>query len=986
MAKRHAESGSEASDIELSGSESSDDQVDIFDALTKSGTGKGKHKQVEESDIEDDDDAQFIQRAIEKRNKKGGTEVIKAVSSKGKLAKGAVGGGSFQSMGLNPSLLRSLLLRGFKVPTPIQRQSIPILLSTPPRDLVGMARTGSGKTLAYMVPLVQRLGGRHATAFGARALILVPARELALQVLKVGKDLVRGWHSDGGAHAGDRDADESIAETSTGKGSGQNLRWGLVVGGEGMDEQFEMISSNPDVIIATPGRLLHLAVEMNLDLRSVQYVVFDEADRLFELGFATALQEILHRLPPSRQTVLFSATLPKNLVEFAKAGLQDPKLVRLDSESKISSDLRMAFFSIKQEEKEAALLSLLRDVIKVPLGEPVDDPQPEESGDKKNKTKNKIRPDIPAEPHQTLIFTATKHHVEHISSLLTAAGYSVAHIYGSLDQAARTHHMNRFRRGRARILVVTDVAARGIDIPVLENVVNYDFPMGARVFVHRVGRTARAGRKGWAWSFISHSELPYLLDLQLFLGRPLVSRLKGEARNESAYTTNLVLGTFLRSYIDEAIESIRSLDQLDASLPSLREVMKRGHGLYMRTQGKASTASYARAKTMVKDTIGTWSLAGGESEGAGIHPVFELVGNDKSNQDDSVDKEGNSETAVEAARLAMLKVVNGFRPAETVFEIGTRGKQAAGAGLMKDRRKALAKAQLRVGATSTAADEDSDEVPDEGNEIGGVELEMANEDDIESAFGGLKKRKRNHKDEEYFMSHYQKDAYTEKGYSLRDGATFAEQARNATFDLTTDEALTGRQRHDKQLNWDAKKKNFVKGSGEGADNVKIVKTESGARLPATYRSGRFEEWKAKTKTSLPKIGESESERRFTGGTKGGRLAGKKFVHQGKTDAKPLDPLSLGYERKLRQMKKRGEKEKAFEDDGDVGGSRGGKGSKHGKGTKNPKNAVGKRYGGKSMGRVKNELKSADQIRKSREAMAKKKAKNARPSKKGKGRR
>ncbi|KAF8756895.1 DEAD protein [Rhizoctonia solani] len=891
MAKRHAESGSETSDIELSGSESSDDQVDIFDALTKSGTGKGKHKQ---------------------RNKKGGTEVIKAVSSKGKLAKGAVGGGSFQSMGLNPSLLRSLLLRGFKTPTPIQRQSIPILLSTPPRDLVGMARTGSGKTLAYMVPLVQRLGGRHATAFGARALILVPARELALQVLKVGKDLVRGWHSDGGAHAGDRDADDSWRE--------------------GMDEQFEMISSNPDVIIATPGRLLHLAVEMNLDLRSVQYVVFDEADRLFELGFATALQEILHRLPPSRQTVLFSATLPKNLVEFAKAGLQDPKLVRLDSESKISSDLRMAFFSIKQEEKEAALLSLLRDVIKVPLGEPVDDPQPEESGDKKNKTKNKIRPDIPAEPHQTLIFTATKHHVEHISSLLTAAGYSVAHIYGSLDQAARTHHMNRFRRGRARILVVTDVAARGIDIPVLENVVNYDFPMGARVFVHE----------------------------------PLVSRLKGEARNESAYTTNLVLGTFLRSYIDEAIESIRSLDQLDASLPSLREVMKRGHGLYMRTQGKASTASYARAKTMVKDTTGTWSLAGGESEGAGIHPVFELVGNDKSNQDDSVDKEGNSETAVEAARLAMLKVVNGFRPAETV-------------------RKALAKAQLRVGATSTAADEDSDEVP-EGNEIGGVELEMANEDDIESAFGGLKKRKRNHKDEEYFMSHYQKDAYTEKGYSLRDGATFAEQARNATFDLTTDEALTGRQRHDKQLNWDAKKKKFVKGSGEGADNVKIVKTESGARLPATYRSGRFEEWKAKTKTSLPKIGESESERRFTGGTKGGRLAGKKFVHQGKTDAKPLDPLSLGYERKLRQMKKRGEKEKAFEDDGDVGGSRGGKGSKHGKGTKNPKNAVGKRYGGKSMGRVKNELKSADQIRKSREAMAKKKAKNARPSKKGKGRR
>ncbi|CAE6445804.1 unnamed protein product [Rhizoctonia solani] len=977
MVKRRGESASEPSDAEISDSESSDDQIDIFDSLANPGTAKGKSRQAEESDLEDDDDTQFIQRAIEKRNKKGGTEVTKAVSSKGKLAKGAVGGGSFQSMGLNPSLLRSLLLRGFKTPTPIQRQSIPVLLSTPPRDLVGMARTGSGKTLAYMVPLVQRLGGRHATAFGARALVLVPARELALQVLKVGKDIVRGWHSDGGAHAGDRDLDEPIAETSTGKGSGQNLRWGLIVGGEGMDEQFEMISSNPDVIIATPGRLLHLVVEMNLDLRSVQYVVFDEADRLFELGFATALQEILHRLPPTRQTILFSATLPKNLVEFAKAGLQDPKLVRLDSESKISSDLRMAFFSVKHEEKEGALLSLLRDVIKVPLGEPVDDSETEEPSDKKSKSKSKIRSDIPAEPHQTLIFTATKHHVEHISTLLTAAGYSVAHIYGSLDQAARTLHMNRFRRGRARILVVTDVAARGIDIPVLENVVNYDFPMGARVFVHRVGRTARAGRKGWAWSFVSHSELPYLLDLQLFLGRPLVSRLKGEARSEAAYTTNLVLGTFPRNYIDESIESIRLLDQSDASLDSLRSVMKRGHGLYMRTQGKASTASYARAKAMVKDMTGTWSLAGGESEGAAVHPVFELVGDDRPRQDNTT-KEDNSE----AARMAMLKVVNGFRPAETVFEIGTRGKKVAGATLMKDRRRALERAQKRVGTAASADAEDSDEALDEGGEVG-VELEMANEDDIETAFGGSKKRKRNHKDEEYFMSHYQKDAYTEKGYSLRDGATFAEQARNATFDLTTDEALTGRQRHDKQLNWDAKKKKFVKGSGEGADNVKIVKTESGARLPATYRSGRFEEWKAKTKVWLPKVGEAENEKRFTGGAKGGRLAGQKFVHQAKAEAKPLDPLALGYERKLRQTKKRQEKEKAFEADDDA--SRG-RGSKPGKGGRNDKNAMGRRYGGKSMGRVKNELKSVDQIRKSREALAKKKAKNARPGKKGKGRR
>ena len=319
-----------------------------------------------------------------------------------------------------------------------------------------MARTGSGKSLAYMIPLVQRLSGRHATTFGARALILIPARELALQVLKVGKELARGWHGSVGDHAGDGvDTDDN--------NKGQSLRWGLVVGGESLDEQFEMITSNPDVyvclpfiitqalieyrsIIATPGRLLHLIVEMNLHLKSVQYVVFDEADRLFEMGFEIALNEILQRLPSTRQTLLFSATLPKSLVEFAKAGLHDPKLVRLDAESKISTDLKMAFFSVKQAEKDACLLALLRDVIGVPYGTAESQEDPEDEPKKKRKDKGK-RPEQLTAPHQTLVFAATKHHVEYLSNLLTTAGYAVSHIYGSLDQSARTFQMDQFRRG-----------------------------------------------------------------------------------------------------------------------------------------------------------------------------------------------------------------------------------------------------------------------------------------------------------------------------------------------------------------------------------------------------------------------------------------------------------------------------------------------------------------------------------------------------------
>ncbi|KAL0955956.1 hypothetical protein HGRIS_002138 [Hohenbuehelia grisea] len=905
----------------------SDDEVDISSALTGKKSRLAAPATFDEPEDEDELNA-IIQSSIAKRDIKNGTELVKKVKGKAKLGKGEVGGGSFQSMGLHPSLLRSLTLQGYRIPTPIQRLSIPALLENPPRDLVGMARTGSGKSLAYMVPLVQRLGGRHSTTFGARALILLPTRELALQILKVGKELARGWSGGQGDHAGDSKS------TDDGK-KGQSLRWGLIVGGEGLDEQFEMITNNPDIIIATPGRLLHLLVEMNLDLKSVQYVVFDEADRLFEMGFETALTEIIQRLPTSRQTLLFSATLPKSLVEFAKAGLQDPKLVRLDAESKISSDLKMAFFSVKQAEKDACLFSLLRDVIKVPLGNPADKEAEGDQASSKKKGKQKRVEHITA-PHQTLIFAATKHHVEYLQNLLTTAGYAVSHIYGSLDQAARSHQMDLFRRGMTSILVVTDVAARGIDIPVLENVVNYDFPQGARVFVHRVGRTARAGRPGWAWSFVTHTELPYLLDLQLFLGRPLRSDVSGDG--DHAYTESLVFGRFQQDRIDDDIEYIKSLEDVNHSLPTLREVMKRGHSMYERSKGKASPPSYKRAKEMIKDP--KWSLAGTDS---GVHPVL-IRGADARQLREQADK-----------RKALLRTVNSFTPSETVFEIGTKGN-AGTAALMKERRKALSKSAQRAQASALAADVE-DEPEDTGDH---PVVEMADEDDITAVF---KDEKKSYRDSEFYMSHYQKGALTEKGYSLTDGASFVEQARNATFDLAGDEGVASKKR--RLLTWDKKKKRFIKGDGVGADNVKLVKTESGTKLPATYRSGRYDEWKAKSHTSLPRVGEAEGE--GVGNRRNFGPGGKKYKHTKMTEAKPLNKLNKDYERKVRQSKKR-----------DAGGDDGAQPS-------SPAAAKGRkglsRFKGKSVGRVKTELKTADQIRKQRGVVDKKRAKNARPTRK-----
>lgn len=466
-------------------------------------------------------------------------------------------------------------------------------------------------------------------------------------------------------------------------------------------------------IIATPGRLLHLIVEMSLSLASVQYVVFDEADRLFELGFSTAMSEILARLPASRQTLLFSATLPKSLVDFAKAGLCDPKLVRLDAESKISSDLRMAFFSVKQSEKDACLLSLLRDIVKIPFA---GNEQPGgATKDSKGKGKGKMKYPIHTAPHQTLVFTATKHHVEYLSALLTAAGYAVSALYGSLVQSTRNFQMSQFLAGKTQILVVTDVAARGLDIPILEHVINYDFPVGARVFVHRVGRTARAGRKGWAWSFITHSEAAYLCDLELFLARPLLgiaTHPPSVWTSEQPYTESLVLGPFPRDVIDAEVEYIRTLHAAQHGLPGLRSVMDRGQMMYERSRGKASAASYKRAKDIAKSGEG-WA---GDAQGA--HPVLSLARGD-----------GVASVKADDKRMEIIRALSAFKPAETVFELGTRGKTGtANVALMKERRKALAKAAERTAPASSSRSveiQNHDASPHDD-----VDMEMADEEDI----------------------------------------------------------------------------------------------------------------------------------------------------------------------------------------------------------------------------------------------------------------
>lgn len=357
-----------------------------------------------------------------------------------------------------------------------------------------------------------------------------------------------------------------------------------------METQFEELAQSPDIIIATPGRLMHHLSEVeDMSLRSVEYVVFDEADCLFGMGFAEQLHKILMHLSENRQTLLFSATLPSALAEFAKAGLRDPQLVRLDLETKISPDLKLMFFTLRQEEKHAALLYLIREQI--------------------------------SSSEQTLIFVSTKHHVEFLNVLFKEEGIEPSVCYGEMDQDARKIHVARFRARKTMLLIVTDVAARGIDIPLLDNVINWDFPPKPKIFVHRVGRAARAGRTGTAFSFLTSEDVPYLLDLHLFLSKPIraaptedevLQDMDGVlSKIEQAMANGeTVYGRFPQTVLDLVSDRVRETIDSSADLTSMIKTCTNAFRLYSKTKPLPSKESIRRSKELPRE---------------GLHPIFKNV-------------------------------------------------------------------------------------------------------------------------------------------------------------------------------------------------------------------------------------------------------------------------------------------------------------------------------------------------------------------------
>ena len=365
---------------------------------------------------------------------------------------------TFKQLNLLPQLLQAVEELGYVQPSPIQAQAIPPVLKG--RDLVGCAQTGTGKTAAFAIPILQRLSGSPNRRHSPiRALVLTPTRELALQ----------------------------IKESFDQYGKYLPLRHTVIFGGVGQAPQVEALQRGVDILVATPGRLNDLCSQGHIDLAGVEAFVLDEADRMLDMGFIHDVRKVIDRLPEKRQTLLFSATMPQEIAELSKKVLRDPVKVEVTPQSSTVDAIAQRLYKVDKSNKKHLLQHVLQD-------ETLD---------------------------SVLVFTNTKHGADRVVKELSRAGIPAMAIHGNKGQTARIKALDSFKNGAIRVLVATDIAARGIDVNELAAVVNYELPNVPETYVHRIGRTGRAGRTGAAISFCNYDELAYLRDIEKLIRKTI---------------------------------------------------------------------------------------------------------------------------------------------------------------------------------------------------------------------------------------------------------------------------------------------------------------------------------------------------------------------------------------------------------------------------------------------------------------------------------
>jgi ATP-dependent RNA helicase RhlE len=346
---------------------------------------------------------------------------------------------NFSQLGLAPAQVRACESLEYNEPTPIQRQAIPVILSG--RDLIGCAETGTGKTAAFLLPIIQKVSERPRP--GIRVLVLAPTRELALQIQK------------------------NYGEFNRVKGN----RSVIAIGGASIRMQIADLRRGATVLIATPGRLLDLSERGVVNLSAIEVLVLDEADRMLDMGFLPAIRRVLSMLPTRRQTLLFSATMSSSIEQLARSTMNEPKLIEVNPRGRAATMVEQTVYHVAQESKTALLLDLL---------------------EKQREVFERV-----------LVFTRTRRGAERLSHILKSRDHSVNRIHADRTQPQREAALREFRDGRARVLVATDIAARGLDVDAVSHVINYDVPAAPEDYVHRVGRTGRAGNQGKAITIVA---------------------------------------------------------------------------------------------------------------------------------------------------------------------------------------------------------------------------------------------------------------------------------------------------------------------------------------------------------------------------------------------------------------------------------------------------------------------------------------------------
>lgn len=726
---------------------------------------------------------------------------------------------------------------GYKNPTPIQKRVIPEIMSG--FNIIAHSRTGSGKTAAFLLPILDKLK-HHSEIVGVRCLILSPTRELAHQTANFCRKLCKGT----------------------------NLRLALLLGGNELDNQFAKLAQNPDIVIATPGRACHHIAEHSLDLKKLEIIIVDEADKMLELNFEEQLKDIMKACPFKKQTLMFSATIQDQFNSFLKKGIiQEYKLVNIQEESKIPERLKIHLIYTRKEEKIYSLISLFDEKI------------------------------INLNRELTLVFVMTKYHCDYIQEFLKYWNIKSLIIYGQMEQDLRMKNMNDFKGGKTKLLVVTDLAARGLDIPYLDNVINFDFPDTNKLFVHRVGRTARAGRSGRVFNLATSDELPFFFDIKYYLGKEFNLSDSGENTidncNEISFGSvpNKVITNIKGQKEEYLFNSKADMEQLYISMinaekkgmsykqkPSLygvkqakkllNEVDMRLHPFYVEKYEDVEKQQFLNELKHYKPKENYFEQLRDTSVNEGVISEFKKRSEDYKRKK-MLEKE--KEKMMKAKEVALLE-----KEEKELFDVQ-----------QKEEVKLLGRKLKREKLNKKAKKQSNNNINDNNNN-------NANDDDDNEYKPQKQLRIKRSQIINFLKPNNISQTKQETNTSLWGGERPIE-LDELTLNINTDDTLQNR----KKTVWDNKKKNFVFGK---VDKSGKILNESGKLIKKDSKYHPYQNWRKKSKMSIQSAGEIEQ--KTTVNIAREKIKERRELKNKKSDLKSFDQVLKEKKRLFKDLQKK----------------------------------------------------------------------------------